>query len=1120
MLDEQIENLQMKPLPKKHEPNIFFIEKKRDADLPTIIDKTGEKKVNPDDFINKIYKEIGIFNEDRIITKRQIEEPDTLFEDIKETTPIKEQEQFIGDKLRNVMKTSEKIIIRQYQEENKRSIKLPQDTDIIDMEISKKSKYEKKYKTISDDSEYNSDLQLKDTKYRDRLPKQQSNILIKAADYYLYNRENFINFINNLFLPYKDELLQEEKDIADGKITVSCDESLKKDFSLLTHQQIVRDYINVFSPYRGLLLYHGLGSGKTCSSIAIAEGIKNDKKVLVMTPASLKANYIEELKKCGDFLYKKNQFWEFIDTNDNPEQLKNLSSLLKLPQEYIKKNNGAWFVNVQKKPNYEDLTFEKQQQINNQINLMIDYKYEFISYNGLRKNHLTSMTKNGTINPFNNKVIIIDEAHNFISRIVNKITKKEKTSLSMQLYDYLMEAENCKIILLSGTPIINYPNEIGILFNILRGSIKTYGCKLNQNRGKHINKETLEKLLTEQNIYQHVDNIDYNSQTNELSITKNPFGFVKSTKQNKIAFSSETLSSEEFKQSIFSALKQKDISIIGNDITVTSYKALPDTFDEFKYYFIDDKNKIKNTDMFKMRILGLTSYFRSAQEQLMPAYQDEQIQIVQIPMSDVQLGTYQEARIQERKLEKKNKPKKPKNKLESNDIYSDSVSTYRIFSRAFCNFVFPQPDIKRPIPNKTNNIKELDTIANNENISENILDVVSAKETLDTMDNIYEADDIDAIRKEQAEVKSETYQTRILTALKELEKNSDKYLTPEALLTYSPKFLAILKNMINQDYKGIHLLYSQFKTLEGIGIFKLVLKQNNFAEFKLKKGPNGYKLDIKPDDIGKSMFASYSGDETPEEREIIKNVLNSNWNLVSSNIVNQLKTIATNNHFGEIIKVLMITSSGAEGISLKNVRYVHIMEPYWHPVRIHQVIGRARRICSHSDLPKELQTVDVFIYLMTFTEEQRDKLSIDLRKNDLSKKNKSKVITSDEFLYEISMIKEELNKELLTNVKQSAIDCSIHSRSTSKEKLQCFSIGNPNEKNFAYVPDIKKQDNDKLMQLNKKTVGIKLQKIRGKNHGFDKNTNLVYDWDASRKGNLILIGKYRIENDKYIFENL
>ena len=61
----------------------------------------------------------------------------------------------------------------------------------------------------------------------------------------------------------------------------------------------------------------------------------------------------------------------------------------------------------------------------------------------------------------------------------------------------------------------------------------------------------------------------------------------------------------------------------------------------------------------------------------------------------------------------------------------------------------------------------------------------------------------------------------------------------------------------------------------------------------------------------------------------------------------------------------MITASGAEGISLKNTRYVHIIEPYWHPVRTEQVIGRARRICSHQELPPELRTVNVFLYLMT-----------------------------------------------------------------------------------------------------------------------------------------------------------
>ena len=66
---------------------------------------------------------------------------------------------------------------------------------------------------------------------------------------------------------------------------------------------------------------------------------------------------------------------------------------------------------------------------------------------------------------------------------------------------------------------------------------------------------------------------------------------------------------------------------------------------------------------------------------------------------------------------------------------------------------------------------------------------------------------------------------------------------------------------------------------------------------------------------------------------------------------------------GSIIKTIMISAAGAEGISLRNVRQVHILEPYWNEVRIEQVIGRAIRQCSHKDLPMEERQVDVFGYL-------------------------------------------------------------------------------------------------------------------------------------------------------------
>ena len=142
----------------------------------------------------------------------------------------------------------------------------------------------------------------------------------------------FIEFITQTFLPYRRELLAEEKNI-------SCDRRVGA-FSLLTHQKLVRDYLNVQTPYRGLLLYHGLGSGKTCSSIAIAEGLKSTRPIIVMTPASLRMNYIQELKKCGDILYKINQFWEFIPTEDNEATAQSLAKALQLPFKYACGTSG------------------------------------------------------------------------------------------------------------------------------------------------------------------------------------------------------------------------------------------------------------------------------------------------------------------------------------------------------------------------------------------------------------------------------------------------------------------------------------------------------------------------------------------------------------------------------------------------------------------------------------------------------------------------------------------------------------------------------------------------------------------------------------------------------------
>ena len=563
-------------------------------------------------------------------------------------------------------------------------------------------------------------LKIGDTILSDRLGRKPEGFRVRASSYYMNNRKIFMNFMGNIFEPYK-------KEIQKNAGTATCDRDDSGKFALMAHQKIVRDYINLYTPYRGLLLFHGLGSGKTCTSIAIAEGIKTSRPVIVMTPASLRMNYIEELKKCGDTIYKKNQYWEFIHTTGNPELVNTLSKILSLSVDYINKQQGAWLVNVTKDPNFGLLESVAKTSVDNQINEMIRYKYRFINYNGLRTSHIKELSSNYSKNPFDNAVIIIDEAHNFVSRIVNKLKKPE--SLSMRLYEYISSAENAKIVFLTGTPIINYPNELGILFNMLRGKIKTWKLRLNIKDNRKINTEYFKKIFSAgADNNSMMDYIEYKPTSTILTITRNPYGFVnkKDEKIYKGVFIDDNgnLTDDSFIKLTTEILNKNKIQIIPKGISVELFNALPDTLESFKSYFIDDKNNVKNMSLFKRRVLGLTSYFRSAQESLMPAYvKGRNFHVIKIPMSDFQFGVYEEARVQERKIGSKKMLVKKKKQVEG--VYEDTVSTYRIFSRAFCNYVFPRPDIKRPMPNESDS---LETAILNATADEDVIDAKTIQE--------------------------------------------------------------------------------------------------------------------------------------------------------------------------------------------------------------------------------------------------------------------------------------------------------------------------------------------------------------------------------------------------------
>jgi len=127
--------------------------------------------------------------------------------------------------------------------------------------------------------------------------------------YVLPNRKAFSDSITRIFI--KSNYRETDKDPLDVKEDLCRKRGGPSNTKeLFSYQKLVRDYLLIETPYRGLLLYHGLGSGKTCSSIAVAESLMTTKKVFVMLPASLQENYRGEIRKCGDPIYAFEQHWE------------------------------------------------------------------------------------------------------------------------------------------------------------------------------------------------------------------------------------------------------------------------------------------------------------------------------------------------------------------------------------------------------------------------------------------------------------------------------------------------------------------------------------------------------------------------------------------------------------------------------------------------------------------------------------------------------------------------------------------------------------------------------------------------------------------------------------------
>ena len=156
--------------------------------------------------------------------------------------------------------------------------------------------------------------------------------------------------------------------------------------------------------------------------------------------------------------------------------------------------------------------------------------------------------------------------------------------------------------------------------------------------------------------------------------------------------------------------------------------------------------------------------------------------------------------------------------------------------------------------------------------------------------------------------------------------SEEKFTGQKLLKLYSPKLAYFFTNLVMHNRQK-HLLFTFFKTKAGV-----ILIKNLLEELAVRKGIN-LKAKI------------FSGDLTDSKRKNLLRKFNSD-----------------DNKYGDKIRILLVTEAGAEGISVNNVRHMHILESSPRISKTVQAIGRVARYKSHITLPKNQRNVKIWRY--------------------------------------------------------------------------------------------------------------------------------------------------------------
>ena len=270
---------------------------------------------------------------------------------------------------------------------------------------------------------------------------------------YLYPNIDDPNF--NIKITERKEFFDTRYDGTIKDVEEYSDKICNAEFELAPHQLFVRNFLSFQTPYNSLLLYHGLGTGKTCSAISVAEEMRDYLKqmgivqrIIVVASPNVQDNFKLQL-----FDERKLQLidglWNIKSCTGN---------------KYLKEINPMTMKGLSK------------EKVIRQIKRIINVSYLFLGYiefsNYISKKSQVksdvsdkikaSIVKKKLKNLFNNRLIIIDEIHNI--RISDDNQDKR---VAQELYKLVQNVDHLRLLLLSATPMYNSYKEIIWLVNLM-----------------------------------------------------------------------------------------------------------------------------------------------------------------------------------------------------------------------------------------------------------------------------------------------------------------------------------------------------------------------------------------------------------------------------------------------------------------------------------------------------------------------------------------------------------------------------------------------------------------------------------------------------------------------------